>query len=85
MTAPSAPPRAPFTVKGWHVAAGVVAFFAVVIGVDAAFLTLAYRTHRVRWHRDRMRRAFSTIPSWSGFAFRKRSAGAPPSRPGRTP
>ena len=45
MTAPSRPPRAPFTVKGWHVAAGVVAFFAVVIGVDAAFLTLAYRTH----------------------------------------
>ncbi len=45
MTAPSIPPRAPFTVKGWHVAAGVVAFFAVVIGVDGAFLTLAYRTH----------------------------------------
>ena len=45
MTASSTPPRAPFTVKGWHVAAGVVAFFAVVIGVDAAFLTLAYRTH----------------------------------------
>ena len=39
------PPRVPFTVKGWHVAAGVVAFFAVVITVDAAFLTLAYRTH----------------------------------------
>jgi nitrogen fixation protein FixH len=45
MTAPSSPPRVPFTVKGWHVAAGVVAFFAIVIGVDAAFLTLAYRTH----------------------------------------
>ena len=45
MTAPSTPPRVPFTVKGWHVAAGVVAFFAVVIAVDAAFLTLAYRTH----------------------------------------
>jgi len=45
MTAPSTPPRVPFTVKGWHVAAGVVAFFAVVIGVDGAFLTLAYRTH----------------------------------------
>jgi nitrogen fixation protein FixH len=45
MTASSTPPRVPFTVKGWHVAAGVVAFFAVVIGVDAAFLTLAYRTH----------------------------------------
>ena len=45
MTAPSSPPRVPFTVKGWHVAAGVVAFFTVVIGVDASFLTLAYRTH----------------------------------------
>lgn len=45
MTAPSTPPRPPFTVKGWHVAAGVAAFFAIVIGVDAAFLTLAYRTH----------------------------------------
>lgn len=45
MTAPSSPSRVPFTVKGWHVAAGVVAFFAVVIAVDAAFLTLAYRTH----------------------------------------
>jgi nitrogen fixation protein FixH len=45
MTASPSPTRAPFTVKGWHVAAGVVAFFTVVIGVDASFLTLAYRTH----------------------------------------
>ena len=45
MTASSSRPRVPFTVKGWHVAAGVVAFFAVVIAVDGAFLTLAYRTH----------------------------------------
>lgn len=45
MTAPSPPPRAPFTVKGWHVAAGVVAFFVVIIGVNAVFLTMAYRTH----------------------------------------
>ena len=45
MTASPSAPRVPFTVKGWHVAAGVVAFFAVVITVDAAFLTLAYRTH----------------------------------------
>lgn len=37
--------KPPFTIKGWHVAAGVVAFFVVVIAVDAAFLTLAYRTH----------------------------------------
>lgn len=35
----------PFTVKGWHVAAGVTAFFAVVIAVDGAFMALAYRTH----------------------------------------
>jgi nitrogen fixation protein FixH len=45
MTASSTPPRAPFTVKGWHVAAGVVAFFVVIIGVNAVFLTMAYRTH----------------------------------------
>lgn len=45
MPASPSSPRVPFTVKGWHVAAGVVAFFAVVIAVDAAFLTLAYRTH----------------------------------------
>jgi nitrogen fixation protein FixH len=45
MTEPSSPPRVPFTVKGWHVAAGVVAFFAIVIAVDGVFLTLAYRTH----------------------------------------
>ncbi len=34
-----------FRVKGWHVAVGVVAFFAIVICVDASFLMLAYRTH----------------------------------------
>lgn len=45
MPIPSIRAKPPFTVKGWHVAAGVVAFFAVVIGVDAVFLTLAYRTH----------------------------------------
>ncbi len=37
--------KPPFAVKGWHVAAGVVAFFAVVVGVDAGFLVMAYRTH----------------------------------------
>ena len=31
--------------KGWHVAAGVTAFFAVVIGVDSLFTVLALRTH----------------------------------------
>src|SRR5687768_16262774 len=34
-----------FRVKGWHVAAAVSAFFAVVIGVDATFMVLAYRSH----------------------------------------
>jgi nitrogen fixation protein FixH len=34
-----------YRVKGWHVAAAVVAFFAVVIGVDATFMVLAYRSH----------------------------------------
>lgn len=45
MTAPSKPSKPPFTVKGWHVAAGVVAFFVLVISVDAGFLVMAYRTH----------------------------------------
>ncbi|MBU1386057.1 MAG: FixH family protein [Alphaproteobacteria bacterium] len=45
MTAPIHPAKPPFAVKGWHVAAGVVAFFVVVISVDAAFLVTAYRTH----------------------------------------
>lgn len=37
--------KQPYVVRGWHVAAGVVAFFAIVIAVDAAFLVTAYRTH----------------------------------------
>lgn len=45
MNAKARPTKPPFVVKGWHVAAGVVAFFALVVGVDAAFLVTAYRTH----------------------------------------
>lgn len=45
MNASASPAKPPFVVKGWHVAAGVVAFFALVIGVDAGFLVMAYRTH----------------------------------------
>ena len=33
-----------FRIKGWHVLAGVTAFFAVVIGVDASFAVIAVRT-----------------------------------------
>lgn len=45
MASVQTPSCQPFTIRGWHVAAGVVAFFAIVIGVDGTFLTLAYRTH----------------------------------------
>jgi nitrogen fixation protein FixH len=38
-------PRPGFQVRGWHVAAGVCAFFVVVIAVDASFAVMAYRTH----------------------------------------
>ena len=38
-------PRPPgFVIRGWHVLVGVCAFFAVVITVDVAFMTLAIRT-----------------------------------------
>jgi len=38
-------PRQPgFVIRGWHVLAGVCAFFAVIIAVDVAFMTLAIRT-----------------------------------------
>lgn len=45
MSSPASPAKSPYVVKGWHVGAGVVAFFAVVIGVDAGFLVAAYRSH----------------------------------------
>ncbi|WP_396595632.1 FixH family protein [Brevundimonas sp. R86498] len=45
MTMSQPPVRPPFTVRGWHVAAGVVAFFVLVIAVDMSFLVTAYRTH----------------------------------------
>lgn len=47
MTVPAPVPGAkpPFTIKGWHVGAAVTAFFGLVIGVDAAFMMLAYRSH----------------------------------------
>lgn len=34
-----------FRITGWHVLAGVAAFFGVIIAVDAGFLVIAYRTH----------------------------------------
>lgn len=34
-----------YRVKGWHVAAAVTAFFAVIVAVDVSFAVIAYRTH----------------------------------------
>lgn len=42
MTALAPAPR--FTIKGWHVLAGLVAFFGLIIVVDGIFISLAYRT-----------------------------------------
>lgn len=36
--------RRPFEVRGWHVLAGVTAFFAIVAAVDASFMVMAIRT-----------------------------------------
>ena len=36
--------RPSFTIRGWHVAAGVTAFFVAVASVDAAFMVMAIRT-----------------------------------------
>lgn len=41
----SAAAKPPFVVRGWHVAAAVIGFFALIIAVDAVFLVLAYRSH----------------------------------------
>lgn len=45
MSAPVQPKRPPFTIKGWHVAVAMVAFFGLIIAVNSVFLTQAYRTH----------------------------------------
>ena len=37
-------PRRPFEVRGWHVLAGITAFFAVVAAVDGGFMVMAIRT-----------------------------------------
>lgn len=37
-------PTPRFTIKGWHVLAGLILFFGVIIAIDGVFITLAYRT-----------------------------------------
>lgn len=42
---PDAGVRKPgFVIKGWHVLVGFILFFGVIIGTDAFFMVLAYRT-----------------------------------------
>jgi nitrogen fixation protein FixH len=57
--------RPPYRVKGWHVGVAVVAFFGVVIGVDAAFVTMALRTYPGE---------VSSTPYEDGVAFNRRLA-----------
>lgn len=38
------PSRRAFQLNGWHVLAGVTAFFAVIIAVDVSFMVMAIRT-----------------------------------------
>lgn len=37
-------PRRPFEIRGWHVLAGVTAFFSIVAAVDGGFMVMAIRT-----------------------------------------
>ena len=68
-----------FRVKGSHVLAAVVGFFAVVIGVDAAFLVAAYRSFPgqvsvtpyedgLAFNRDVARRQAQAALGWSATA-----------------
>lgn len=52
-------------ITGWHVLIAVVTFFAVVIGIDAAFLVAAYRSHPGQ---------VSVTPYEDGLAFNREVA-----------
>jgi nitrogen fixation protein FixH len=39
-----APARAGFRITGWHVLAGMVLFFTIIISVDVLFMTMAFRS-----------------------------------------
>lgn len=57
--------KAGFQLGGWHVAAGICAFFAVVIGVDSTFTVLALRTFPGE---------VSVTPYEDGLAYNRRIA-----------
>ena len=69
MTAPpateTAAPAGGWTLTGWHVLGVVVGFFAIVIGLDVWFMTLAYRTFPGQ---------VSETPYEDGVAFNRRIA-----------
>lgn len=54
-----------FRITGWHVLGAVIAFFAVVIAVDVAFLMAAYRSHPGQ---------VSVTPYEDGLAYNKHMA-----------
>lgn len=63
MTTAASTPR--FVIKGWHVLAGVVAFFVAVIGVDALFVVQALKTYPGE---------VSVTPYEDGLAYNKKIA-----------
>ncbi|MFN9928124.1 MAG: FixH family protein [Phenylobacterium sp.] len=65
MTPTSPSLRRPFEIRGWHVLAGVSAFFAVVIAVNVVFMVLAYRTFPGQ---------VSVTPYEDGLVFNRRIA-----------
>lgn len=54
-----------FVIKGWHVLAGVVGFFAVIIGIDTLFVVQAVRTYPGE---------VSVTPYEDGLAYNQRIA-----------
>lgn len=57
--------KPPFVIKGWHVLAGVVGFFAAIIGVDAVFVLQALKTYPGE---------VSVTPYEDGLAYNRRIA-----------
>lgn len=83
MSAAETPTRPGFTIRGWHVLAGISAFFAVVIGVDATFTVIAVRTFpgqvSVTPYEDGLlyNRHIAQVEAQERLGWRASAAGAP--------
>lgn len=83
MSATGTRSRPGFTIRGWHVLAGVSAFFAVVIGVDAVFTVIAIRTFpgqvSVTPYEDGLlyNRRIAQVEAQERLGWRASAAGAP--------